>query len=60
MVTFLFWKILGLGLAIPSTIIVLSTIFIAATQENYTPEAKKIIGYYLAAILGWAIGLGLS
>lgn len=52
--------ILGLGIAIPASLIVLITIITKAVAgNNYTIKLSHLAISYLTAVLGWAITFGL-
>lgn len=52
--------ILGLGIAIPSTFVVLITILTKAiVGSNYEIKLSQVSIYYLIALIGWAITFGI-
>lgn len=55
-----FWVILGLGIAIPSTLLILFNLFTKAIAgENYELKIDKLGIYYLVTIVGWAVAMGI-
>ena len=60
MVTQIFWNIIGLGLAIPSTIVLIFNLSVKARAgDNYQIDVSKTFLLYTLCLLGWAIFFGV-
>lgn len=52
--------ILGFGIAIPATLVVLITVLTKATAgNNYEVKGNNLFFFYLTALIGWAIAFGI-
>lgn len=56
----MFWKILGLGVSIPCTLIIIMNLGIKAISgDSYELSLKRVGILYFIALLGWAIYFGV-
>lgn len=51
----LFLIIIGLGIAIPFTFVILTTIMVKVKDEAYQLDMSSLGKTYLVALLGWSI-----
>lgn len=60
-ITSLFWMIIGLGIAVPSTLLLIFNLFTKAIAgENYQLSLQKVASLYLIALVGWGILFGIQ
>jgi hypothetical protein len=59
--TSIFWMILGLGVAIPGTIVLIVNMVLSlVAKDNYTLDLKKIGMVYFITLLGYATVFGIE
>ncbi|MMZ43524.1 hypothetical protein D1872_50760 [compost metagenome] len=55
-----FWLILGLGLAIPGTIVlIINMVLSLVAANNYSLDIKRVALVYFVTLLGYAITFGI-
>ena len=61
LITNLFWVMLGLGIALPATLVLIFNFVIKMTAgDNYNLDLTKIAILYVVALLGWATLFGIK
>jgi hypothetical protein len=59
--TSVFWLIIGIGLAVPATLVLITNILLSIrAKDNYTLDLKRVGLVYLVALIGYAITFGLE
>lgn len=57
----IFWMILGVGIALPTTLILIHNVWLKAKEgDNYELNLSQLGKVYFIALLGWAIALGVK
>lgn len=56
----IFWIIMGVGIAIPSTLILIHNVWLKAKEgDNYELKIGQLGKLYFVALMGWAIAIGV-
>ena len=61
MIHHIFWLILGLGLATPATLVIITNLILKAVNgDKYEISLSQTFKVYLVALIGWAMTFGIS